>query len=208
MSKPANMKNENLTQRREGAERCPFCGGEPKVISRGYFIKTDVWVDWISLTCPATEGGCGCSQSATTEDEAWARWNRRPELVALRTVCAEVADVLEPMAQQIICPRITFSPGSFQNSAPLRLCVENFMSNQQMKMDLPKSAPAVYRQRQLTDESPFPFGKWKGIKMINVPSTYLDWFIGQPWATKWPAVVTYVQRSQKAIQQDLERSER
>lgn len=78
----------------------------------------------------------------------------------------------------------------------------------QLKMDLPKSAPAVYRQRQLTDESPFPFGKWKGVKMMNVPSPYFDWLIGQDWSNRWPAVLDYVKRSRAAIDQDLERAER
>lgn len=68
----------------------------------------------------------------------------------------------------------------------------------QLNMDLPKSAPAVYRQRQLTDESPFPFGKWKGVKMSDVPSPYLDWFTGQAWSAKWPAVLAYIKQTRNA----------
>lgn len=28
---------------------------------------------------------------------------------------------------------------------------------------------------KLTDESPMPFGKYKGVKMANVPASYLLW---------------------------------
>ena len=55
---------------------CPFCGGQARVISRGY-QDGGKWTDWVSVTCPATEGGCGASQAATTESEAWNNWNRR-----------------------------------------------------------------------------------------------------------------------------------
>lgn len=82
------------------------------------------------------------------------------------------------------------------------------LKEKQLKFEIPKSAPAVFRQRQLTDLSAFPFGKWKGSAMMDVPSTYLDWFIGQEWSSKWPAVLEYVKRSKKAIDQDLERAER
>ncbi len=78
----------------------------------------------------------------------------------------------------------------------------------QMSLEIPKGTPSVFRQRELTDDSPFPFGKWKGVAMKNVPAPYLDWFIGQDWAKRWPAVVDYVNRSRKAIDQELERRDR
>lgn len=59
--------------------------------------------------------------------------------------------------------------------------------------------------QQLTDESPFPFGKWKGTPMRNVPATYLDWLRGQDWIGDWPAVVDYLERSAKAIDWELKR---
>lgn len=64
---------------------CPFCGGQARVISRGY-QDGGKWTDWVSVTCPAGEGGCGASQAATTEDAAWKHWNtragdRQPEAV-------------------------------------------------------------------------------------------------------------------------------
>lgn len=79
------------------------------------------------------------------------------------------------------------------------------MKPKQTSFELPKGQPKVFRQRELDDESDFPFGKWKGTKMKNVPSPYLDWFIGQDWANRWPAVVNYINRSRKAIDQDLKK---
>ena len=55
---------------------CPFCGKQARVISKGY-RDGGKWTDWVSVTCPATEGGCGASQAAPTESEAWNNWNRR-----------------------------------------------------------------------------------------------------------------------------------
>jgi hypothetical protein len=75
----------------------------------------------------------------------------------------------------------------------------------QMSFDIPKGRPAVFRQRQLTDESPFPFGKHKGTKMMAVPMSYLNWFLQQEWSRSWPAVVEYVQRANRGLQQDLKR---
>lgn len=66
----------------------------------------------------------------------------------------------------------------------------------QMNFDLPKGRPAVYRQRQLSDESPFPFGKHKGTPMLQVPLSYLNWFLAQDWASKWPAVIAYTKQRQ------------
>lgn len=64
--------------------------------------------------------------------------------------------------------------------------------------------------KQLTDDSIFPFGKYfeSRTKMRDVPSAYLDWIAGQPWIGKWPAVVDYIARSRKAIDQDLKREGR
>ena len=66
---------------------CPFCGRQPEIISRGYYYGGK-WVDWVSITCNASAGGCGCSQSATTEAEASAKWNARalPEIGALMEI--------------------------------------------------------------------------------------------------------------------------
>ncbi len=55
----------------------------------------------------------------------------------------------------------------------------------------------------LNDNDPFPFGAHKGKKMKDVPSEYLDWMVGQSWASQWKAVVNYVERNRKSIDQDL-----
>ena len=67
----------------------------------------------------------------------------------------------------------------------------------QIQFDLPKGQPAVFRQRELTDESTMPCGKWKGVIMQNVPTPYLEWFITQPWANRWPAVLAYAKNIRK-----------
>lgn len=61
------------------------------------------------------------------------------------------------------------------------------------------------RTRPLTDESIFPFGKYRGQKMKEVKSDYLDWLDGQAWIKDWPAVKDYIARSRKSIDQDLKR---
>lgn len=52
-----------------------------------------------------------------------------------------------------------------------------------------------------------PFGKHKGERLIDVPSEYLDWLRGQA-AIKFshPALWDYIERSKKAIDQDLRRN--
>ena len=78
----------------------------------------------------------------------------------------------------------------------------------QMSFDIPKGAPAVFRQRQLDDNSSMPFGAHKGKKMLDVPMPYLRWFLEQDWAQKWPAVVQYAKRAVGGADQDQERKER
>jgi len=55
----------------------------------------------------------------------------------------------------------------------------------------------------LHDEEPMPFGKYKGTKMKDVPSDYLDWLIGQPWISKWPRVKLYIEANKKSIEEDI-----
>ena len=66
--------NKNMSESKKLA--CPFCGGQARVICRGY-QDGGKWTDWVSVTCPADEGGCGASQAATTEEAAWKLWNTR-----------------------------------------------------------------------------------------------------------------------------------
>lgn len=37
----------------------------------------------------------------------------------------------------------------------------------------------VDQTSKYTDNDPFPFGKYKGVKMANVPATYLLWLEGE-----------------------------
>ncbi len=61
----------------------------------------------------------------------------------------------------------------------------------------------------LTDSDLMPFGEHRGKPMVSVPSSYLDYILGQPWLRNgWPAVYAYIIRSRNAIDQDLERNER
>lgn len=55
----------------------------------------------------------------------------------------------------------------------------------------------------LTDSSKFPFGKYKGRKMKEVPAEYLDWLHGQPWIEDWGEVLAYIKASRKVIDQEL-----
>jgi len=59
---------------------------------------------------------------------------------------------------------------------------------------------------KLTDESLFPFGKYKGEKMYDVPATYLDWLMGQEWIDKWSDVVNYINDNRAIINRELRNS--
>lgn len=62
--------------------------------------------------------------------------------------------------------------------------------------------------KPLDDNSPCPInGKYKDVPMKNVPSSFLDWFLGQPHLMrKYPAVAKYCENPRviKSISQDLE----
>jgi len=57
---------------------------------------------------------------------------------------------------------------------------------------------------KLTDESLFPFGKYKGEKMQDVPATYLDWLMSTPWIDKWSDVVNYIDDNRAVIDKELQ----
>lgn len=61
---------------------------------------------------------------------------------------------------------------------------------------------------ELTDVSPCPVpGRYEGIPLLEVPSSYFDWLEGQPWlAIKYPALKRYITKNWKAISQDVERN--
>ena len=56
--------------------------------------------------------------------------------------------------------------------------------------------PAVERTdnsnpERLNDDSPFPFGKYKGKRCGDVPDDYLRWMMKQEWSKHWPDVEEY-----------------
>ena len=57
--------------------------------------------------------------------------------------------------------------------------------------------------KSLKDSDPMPFGCHKDKPMEKVPAGYLDWFVGQPWADKYPSVVDYVNRNRNIIDKEL-----
>ena len=59
--------------------------------------------------------------------------------------------------------------------------------------------------KELNDKDLFPFGKYKGIPMEEVPADYLDYIDGQKWIDKYPAVKDYITRSRPALDLELKR---
>lgn len=43
----------------------------------------------------------------------------------------------------------------------------------------------------LNDDDEFPFGKWGGTRLGEVPDHYWRWFLDQDWCDKWPDLVEY-----------------
>lgn len=58
--------------------------------------------------------------------------------------------------------------------------------------------------RELTDDDPMPFGKYRGKKMEEVPADYLDWLHGQTWIAEWPAILDYIKRNRDCIDKELD----
>jgi len=55
----------------------------------------------------------------------------------------------------------------------------------------------------LTAADPMPFGKHKGVPMGEVPTQYLRWFMKQEWTSDWPAVVEYINVSERLEQEEV-----
>ena len=45
--------------------------------------------------------------------------------------------------------------------------------------------------KRLHDDSPMPFGKWKGTRLGEVPDAYFRWFLQQDWCDQHPDLVEY-----------------
>ncbi len=55
----------------------------------------------------------------------------------------------------------------------------------------------------MTDNDKMPFGKYKGEKMANVPSTYLLWCYEQDWCNR--GLRTYIENNLDALTADAKR---
>ena len=43
----------------------------------------------------------------------------------------------------------------------------------------------------LHDDDRMPFGKWKGIRLGEVPDSYWRWFLQQYWSSEYPELLEY-----------------
>lgn len=59
--------------------------------------------------------------------------------------------------------------------------------------------------KKLTDADRFPFGRYRGKKVEEVPVTYLDWISRQDWIKDWPDVLAYIQENRNLIDWALQR---
>ena len=46
----------------------------------------------------------------------------------------------------------------------------------------------------MIDDSPMPFGKYKGTPLRNMPDNYWRWFIEQEWAEYQPELLAYCEK--------------
>lgn len=89
----------------------------------------------------------------------------------------------------------------FPNDTSVEICPGSGMSVQLKAADdrpQPSSASAP------SDDEPFPFGKYKGVRYGDIPADYLDWITSLPWLNKWPKVVAYIEKNRANIDKDLE----
>lgn len=92
----------------------------------------------------------------------------------------------------------------------MRQSYKDRMARKEAKQVCKTCAPTTpMKYERLEDHHKFPFGKYRdeGKTMKEVPAEYLDWLHGQKWIERWPAVLNYIERSRKAIDQDLKRNE-
>lgn len=58
--------------------------------------------------------------------------------------------------------------------------------------------------KALCDADFMPFGKYKGQFMKDIPSSYLDWLIGQEFCEHdYPEVAAYIMANKKDIERDI-----
>ncbi len=54
----------------------------------------------------------------------------------------------------------------------------------------------------LTDDSPMPFGKHKGVPMMKVPASYLHWWWTKADSTSHPQVAAYIEKNLKSLEKE------
>ena len=55
--------------------------------------------------------------------------------------------------------------------------------------------------KKLTDESPMPYGKYKGRPMEDVPADYLIWLVDNQRAS--PEVMSYVEENREVLNKEI-----
>ena len=55
--------------------------------------------------------------------------------------------------------------------------------------------------KKLTDESPMPYGKYKGRPMEDVPADYLIWLVDNQRAS--PEVMGYVEENREVLNKEI-----
>ena len=55
--------------------------------------------------------------------------------------------------------------------------------------------------KRLTDESPMPYGKYKGRPMEDVPADYLIWLVDKRRAS--PEVMSYVEENREVLNKEI-----
>jgi hypothetical protein len=55
-------------------------------------------------------------------------------------------------------------------------------------------------RKPLSPDSPMPWGEMRGVRMRDLPITYLDFLLRQAWLVDWPAIYGYVKSRQKEIE--------
>lgn len=58
--------------------------------------------------------------------------------------------------------------------------------------------------KSLTDEDVITFGKYRDQPLKDVPSSYLDWLIGQDWFLFNVRLYNYIQNNKAEIESDID----
>ena len=106
---------------------------------------------------------------------------------------ATTATVLELIALgEALCREGDHDPRSFWLAVRIAADDRGGLTQEAKQPTEPRlGKPRKGRQVRLTDDDSMPFGKHKGERLGDVPSTYFQWFLKQPWCDDWPNLVEY-----------------